>query len=101
MGKQGKMRGGRGMGFDKVIVGLKLGNQYCREGWNGADMFIYLVQGSATTAEYPPLLGIYLKGTKVDHLPHIDMKTATGEHVPWLASQTDMLANDWLELTLY
>lgn len=34
-------------------------------------------------------------GTKVQYHPHIDMKTAQGYVVPWLASQADMLAEDW------
>ena len=33
---------------------------------------------------------------EVDALPYIAMKTATGEVVPWIASQTDLLADDWV-----
>ena len=42
------------------------------------------------------LLGIYPEGTEINYLPHIDMKTADGKVVPWLASQTDVLAEDWV-----
>jgi hypothetical protein len=42
-----------------------------------------------------PLLGIYPEGTVIDYCPHIDMRTADGKIVPWLASQTDVLADDW------
>ena len=44
----------------------------------------------------PSLLGIYPEGTEIDYCPHIDMKTADGKVVPWLASQTDVLAEDWV-----
>jgi hypothetical protein len=42
-----------------------------------------------------PLDQFYEHGTKINYLPHIDMKTADGSCVPWLASQTDILADDW------
>lgn len=38
------------------------------------------------------------EGTVCKFLPYIMMKTATGDLVPWLASQTDLLAEDWVEL---
>ncbi len=58
-------------------------------------MFIFLVPGSTFKANRPPLLGIYTEGTIIDYHPHIDMRTADGQIVPWLCSQTDMLADDW------
>jgi hypothetical protein len=53
------------------------------------------VPGSRFEVNRPPLLGIYPEGTIIDYLPHLDMKTAGGSCVPWLASQTDLLADDW------
>ena len=44
---------------------------------------------------FAPLLGIYPEGTEINYCPHVDMKTADGKIVPWLASQTDVLAEDW------
>lgn len=85
-------------GYEKVIVGLKQGKRFARAGWNGKGMFIFLVPGSTFKVNRPPLLGIYEEGTEVNYHAHIDMKTATGEVVPWLASQTDMLAEDWTEV---
>lgn len=58
-------------------------------------MFIFLVPGSTFNVNRAPLLGIYPEGTKVDYHAHIDMKTARGYVVPWLASQSDMLDEDW------
>lgn len=76
---------------------IKEGKKVKREGWNGKDMFIFLVPGSTFQVNRPPLLGIYKEGTTINYHPHIDMKTADGMVVPWLASQTDILATDWQE----
>ena len=85
-----------GMSFGLAIEALKKGARVARSGWNGKGMFLFLVAGSRFTVNRPPLLGIYPEGTVVDYHAHIDMKTAQGYVVPWLASQADMLADDWL-----
>lgn len=83
------------MNFGQALEYLKAGHKVAREGWNGKGMFLFLVPGSTFTVNRPPLLGIYPEGTEVQYHAHVDMKTATGEIVPWLCSQTDMLAEDW------
>ena len=83
------------MNFGEAIESLKQGKKVSRAGWNGKNMFLFLVPGSEFIVNRPPLLGIYPEGTKINYHAHIDMKTATGEIVPWLASQTDVLAEDW------
>lgn len=82
--------------FGEALGELKAGRKCWRDGWNGKDMFIFLVPGSTFKVNRPPLLGIYTEGTEVKYHAHIDMKTADGQIVPWLASQTDMLAEDWV-----
>lgn len=84
-----------GMSFGLAIDAMKKGFQVARTGWNGADMFIFLVPGSVFKVNRPPLLGIFSIGHEVKYQDHIDMKTAIGTVVPWLASQSDMLATDW------
>ena len=84
-----------GMTFGRALHALKAGCKVARAGWNGKGMFVFLVPGSTFKVNRPPLLGIYPEGTEVNYLPHIDMKTADGSVVPWLASQTDILATDW------
>lgn len=81
--------------FGYALDLVKEGGRACRAGWNGKGMFIFLVPGSTFEVNRAPLLGIYPAGTKVDYHAHIDMKTADGQIVPWLASQTDILADDW------
>lgn len=52
----------------------------CREGWNGKNMYLELQVPDAN-----------FKMT----LPYVYMRTAQGDLVPWLCSQTDLLAIDW------
>ena len=82
--------------FSAALVYLKSGYKVAREGWNGKGMFIFLVPGSTFKVNRPPLLGIYPEGTEINYHAHVDMKTADNKVVPWLASQTDLLAEDWM-----
>ena len=82
--------------FSTALDYLKSGYKVAREGWNGKGMFIFLVPGSTFKVNRPPLLGIYPEGTEINYHAHVDMKTADNKVVPWLASQTDLLAEDWM-----
>ena len=84
-----------GISFGLAIEAMRKGFKVAREGWNGKAMFIFLVPGSTFKVNRPPLLGIYSEGTEINYCSHIDMKTTDGKIVPWLASQTDVLAEDW------
>ena len=84
--------------FGDALVALKEGKKVAREGWNGKCMFVFLVPGSVFKVNRAPLLGIYPEGTEITYHAHIDMKTADNQIVPWLASQTDVLAEDWVVL---
>lgn len=66
--------------FGDAIFKLKLGARVSRAGWNGKNMWLSLQVPDANSKM---------------SLPYIYMKTACGNLVPWLASQTDMLAEDW------
>lgn len=82
-------------GFGDALAFMRAGMRVRRRGWNGKGMFVYLVRGSVFEVNRAPLLGIYPEGTVVGYRAHIDMRDATGCCVPWLASQTDLLAEDW------
>ena len=84
------------MNFGSALQALENGQKVAREGWNGRGMFLFLVPGSVFKVNRAPLLGIYPEGTEINYCPHVDMKTADGKVVPWLCSQTDMLAKDWV-----
>ena len=81
--------------FGEALVLIKAGRKLARAGWNGKQMFVFLVPGSQFKVSRAPLLGIYPEGTEINYCPHIDMRTADGKIVPWFASQTDVLAEDW------
>lgn len=81
--------------FGWALDELRANGRVCRRNWNGKGMFLYLVPGSRFAVNRPPLMGIYPEGTVIDYREHIDMRTADGSCVPWVASQTDILADDW------
>jgi len=67
--------------FSAALIALKDGHAAARRGWNGK--------------------GMYLKMQLPDEhskmgLPYIYISTVEGKFVPWVASQTDLLANDWI-----
>lgn len=84
------------MNFGQAIEQLKAGNKVARAGWNGRNMWLVYVPATVDCilTEGTPYHKAGL--TTVTINPHIDMLTATGQMQPgWLASQTDMLADDW------
>ena len=81
--------------FSQALELIKQGKRVQRAGWNGKGMFIFLVPGSTFTVNHEPLMSILGEGAIVKYHGHIDMKTVDGMIVPWLCSQTDMLAEDW------
>lgn len=83
------------MNFGEALAALKQGHRVARSGWNGKNMYLFLVPGSVFKVNREPLLSMLGEGTEVQYHAHIDMKTAQGYVVPWLASQADMLDEDW------
>lgn len=83
------------MDFGQALSNLKAGKRVAREGWNGKDMFIYLVPGSKFVVNRAPLLGIFPEGTEVNYGEHIDIRKADGTFGTWSPSNSDTLAEDW------
>ncbi len=81
--------------FSYALGVLRGGGKVARRGWNGKDMFIFLVEGSEFAVNREPLNKIYPMGHKIKYRPHIDMKTVDGSICVWTASQSDLLAEDW------
>ncbi len=84
------------MTFGLAIELMTRGAKVARGGWNGKGMFLFLVAGSVFKVNRPPLLGIYSEGTEITYGAHIDIKAVDGSVRPWVASQSDMLAEDWV-----
>ena len=77
--------------FGIAIDAMKLGHRVARAGWNGKGMWLALVKKEVADK-------VAFEFAALDAAPWIGMKTADEKFVPWLASQTDMLAEDWVVL---
>lgn len=101
----------KGTGFNNALLLLKAGAKVARSGWNGKGMFLVhsdsigfnlVDEDMHVPLDENPEVRVMptdiLEGESqaFKFCPFIAMKTANGEIVPWLASQTDMLAVDWV-----
>lgn len=85
------------MTFGEAIEAAKVNHKIARAGWNGKGMFVAYMPGvtipeglvNGRTKTFVPTGDLHV-------LPYFAMRTADGKWLPgWLASQTDMLADDW------
>ncbi len=92
-----------GLTFGQALEAMKAGQRVARKGWNGKGMYLAVQPGSTIApaqarggvAKYRANEGV----PEIVILPHIDMRAADGAVVVgWLASQTDMLSDDWVVL---
>lgn len=78
------------MNFGQALEALKEDKRVARCGWNGKDMWLTLVGKTYVGVSVNEELG-----RTIEQQPYIAIKTVQDTLVPWLASQTDMLAEDW------
>ena len=96
------------MNFGQAIEAVKAGSLVSRSGWNGKGMFIFQRPADSLSVDFivekvkslPQSVKDYFKKsepkTDVVFTAYLCMKAADGSIVNgWLASQTDMLAEDW------
>lgn len=76
------------MNFEQALHAVKHGAHIARRGWNGKGMWVFYVPPEA--AQVPHKFG---GGYPVQAF--LMMKTADDTIVPWLISQSDVLATDW------
>lgn len=69
------------MRIGDAIQAMRCGRYVSREGWNGKGMYLRLVAARPAMREY------------------IELKDAHGYLVPWVCSQSDLLADDWTVLS--
>lgn len=88
------------MDFGRALVYLRDGARLARDGWNGRDMFVVYQKGypngiaiNGNTAEATGIPA----GTVCCFRPYLMMRTADGDFVPWVASQSDLLSDDWYQ----
>ena len=90
-----------GMDFGLAVAAMKQGMRVARKGWNGKGMWLAMSPGRKDLPSDkfwagPNRAYAEANGGAADVLPCITMKTAPGEILMgWLASQTDILAEDW------
>ena len=77
------------MNFGQALQALKQGNKAARLGWNGKGIFIELQVPDENSKMTSPYIFIDTTGLQTNN------EMAPKSRVPWLASQTDMLAEDW------
>lgn len=70
--------------FGIALDSLRDGRKVTRKGWNGKNQWVALQRPD--------------EHSKMS-LPYLYIRTVGGDLVPWLASQTDLLAQDWMEVT--
>lgn len=68
------------MNFSDALTALKQGKRITQTAWNGKGMWLALQEPDTNSKM---------------SLPYIYMCTVTGDLVPWLASQSDLLSNTW------
>ena len=69
------------MNFERALSYVKAGGAIAREGWNGKGLSVHIQRPDATS-----------KMT----LPYLHLQYPDGTKVPWIASQTDLLSDDWI-----
>jgi hypothetical protein len=80
------------MNFGQALHELKAGRRVARQGWNGKGIFIELRRPDENSKMTSPYIFIDTTGLQTDN------GAAPKSRVPWLASQTDMLAEDWQDV---
>ncbi len=95
-------KGANTLTFGQALVSLKQGHKVARRGWNGKNMWISMTSGRTLDLSKHDIWTQNVKdvaianGGTVEILPYLSMKTVDNKIViGWLASQTDMLSEDW------
>jgi hypothetical protein len=70
----------QGFGIGQAVKEMHNGERVTRAGWNGKGMWLEL----QVPDEHSKMT-----------LPYVFMTTVTGDRIPWLCSQADLLAMDW------
>lgn len=86
------------MNFGQAVEALKVGRRVARAGWNGKGMFVVYQkgypQGIPCNKQTADAFG-YKEGDLFKCRPYLQMRCADGSHQMWLASQSDILEEDW------
>lgn len=78
------------MDFSEALKELKAGKKVCRSGWNGRGIYLELQRPDQYSKMTQPYIYIVTTGLVSDN------PDAPRGVVPWVASQTDLMATDWM-----
>lgn len=84
-----------GLTFGLAIEACKRGAKITRAGWNGKGMFLYHVPADYYPVKTNAAKSFFGDNSLVPYRAYIAMKTVDNDVVPWVASQSDILATDW------
>jgi Protein of unknown function (DUF2829). len=89
-----------GADFGAALDALKVGSCISRKGWNGNGMFVYLVPANAYPAQTGAAKAYFGKDALVPYAAYFALKGVDNVVNTWVPSASDLLANDWIILTL-
>lgn len=75
------------MSFSDALEGIKKGHKLARVGWNGKGLWLEIQRPDTHSKMTLPYIFMSYP---------TDAQNTPGARVPWLASQTDLLAEDWV-----
>lgn len=87
--------------FSQALAAAKDGAQIARQGWNGADQYVFVVKPPHNAAPNEPKYEVNLDDTytPVDGLtPFLMLRNSQGKYCPWVPSTGDLFAEDWIEV---
>ncbi|MNI63343.1 hypothetical protein D3C73_1187070 [compost metagenome] len=77
--------------FSHALIAMKCGSRVARVGWNGKNMWLVFVNPHNYSVDA-------IRSGSHSVRPFIGMKTADDNFVPWVASQSDLIEEDWIIL---
>jgi len=80
--------------FGDAIIALKEGKKVSRKGWNGVDMYLYLVEGQEFDSLTDHAKDTF--GKKTPYRQYLALKTAQGDVATWSPSNSDVFSTDWI-----
>ena len=83
------------LNFGQAIEAAKQGKKVARNGWNGANMFAYIIPANSYPASTQAMKD-YFKGELVPYRAYWALKTAQEDIATWTPSGSDTLAEDWI-----
>jgi hypothetical protein len=83
--------------FSEALAACKAGSKITRAGWNGAGQWVALSPGFSLNADriFSAAVKDHVGSGSGQFAPYLLIRNAQGVFVPWLASQGDLLADDW------